>query len=274
MLLAGLGGLVLAGGALAFCATSDRELAQGSANEAAVVAPPPLAPQRLTARVHAAYPHDPGAFTQGLVWDQGRLFESTGLKGRSSLREVDLESGEVRRRENGDLSVFAEGLALVQGELVQLTWREQRAFVWDAQTFRPVREVAYEGEGWGLCHDGKSLVMSDGSDVLQFRNPSSFAIERTLRVTREGDPQHMLNELECALGRIYANIWQSDEIVRIDPHSGAVDQVIDARALLSADERRGTDVLNGIAYVKERGRFLLTGKLWPKVFEVTFETLR
>jgi glutamine cyclotransferase len=240
--------------------------------------PPPTAPAAksgagiITQRrvhVHARYAHDASAFTQGLVWDHGRLFESTGLVGRSSLREVELESGLARRLIADDAVLFGEGLALVDGELFQLTWRDRRALVWDASTFALHREIAYQGEGWGLCYDGQQLVMSDGTSKLYFRNKQSFAVERTLEVTRNAQPQPMLNELECVHGKIYANVWQSDEIVRIDAASGAIDEVIDASGLLG--EHGGADVLNGIAFVPETGKFLVTGKLWPTLFEVTFE---
>ena len=235
-------------------------------------APASSGPARLRVRVHARHPHDPQAFTQGLLWDHGQLFESTGRVGHSSLREVELATGRPLRQAPNAAGLFAEGLALVDGELFQLTWRDQRALVWDARSFQLLREIAYEGEGWGLCYDGHQLVMSDGSAFLYFRNRSTFAVERQLLVTRDGLPQRALNELECASGKVYANVWQSDEIVRIDPDDGVVDAVIDAAALLP--DREGADVLNGIAFLPDSGRFLLTGKLWPTTFEVSFEPER
>jgi glutaminyl-peptide cyclotransferase len=242
------------------------------AAEPAVAPPESPEPARLRVRVHARYPHDPEAFTQGLVWDRGRLFESAGRVGHSSLREVELGSGARLRTQNNAPELFAEGLALLDGELYQLTWRDQRALVWDARSFQLLREIPYQGEGWGLCHDGQRLVMSDGSAFLYYRNRESFAVERELLVTRNGLPQRALNELECAAGKIYANVWQTDEIVRIDPGDGHVEAVIDASSLLP--ERQGADVLNGIAYRPDNGHFLLTGKLWPTLFEVSFEPAR
>lgn len=242
--------------------------------EAAPAAITTVVPESLVVRVHERHPHAREAFTQGLVWDHGRLFESTGLEGRSSIREVDLATGQVMRRTALEPALFGEGLALVGTELVQITWMNHRAFVWDRDRFEKLREFRYRGEGWGLCHDGRSLVMSDGSETLVFRNPATFAIEREVVVTRLGRPQRELNELECVDGKVWANVWQTDEIVRIDPRTGAVDAVVDATGLLSAEERQGADVLNGIAYVPETRRFLVTGKLWPTLFEVTFEAAR
>ncbi len=226
-------------------------------------------PERLRVQVHARHPHDPGAFTQGLVWGAGRLFESTGLEGRSSLREVDWQTGTVRRQLSLDDGLFGEGLAMVGTELIQLTWKNGRAFARHIEDFSPKRVFSYEGEGWGLCYDGTALVMSDGSSMLYFRNPDTFAVERTLSVLRDGRAQYMLNELECAHGRVYANVWQTDEIVRIDPITGIVDGVIDASEL-RREQPRNADVLNGIAFVGQLGRFLVTGKLWPIMYEVTF----
>jgi glutamine cyclotransferase len=227
--------------------------------------------EQLYPRVHARYPHDRRAFTQGLLWAHGRMFESTGLNGRSSLREVDLKSGEVLRRIDNDSSVFAEGLALVDRRLIQLTWREHKAYAWNLADFSQQKEFSYPTEGWGLCYDGHDLFMSDGSATLFVRDAQTFALKKQLTVTRNGEPQPMLNELECVEGKVFANVWQTDEIVRIDAKSGVVDGVIDGANLLGPSERSGVDVLNGIAYVPETGHFLVTGKLWPFVFEVTFE---
>lgn len=226
--------------------------------------------ERLRVRVVARYPHQTDAFTQGLVWKDGVLYESTGGTGESSLREVVLATGEVVRMLNDEPALFAEGLALVGDRLFQLTWRDGRALVYGAGDFAPVREHRYEGEGWGLCHDGKELVMSDGSDRLAFRDPETFEVKRTVRVTLEGNPVMRLNELECVGGAVWANIWQEDRIVRVDA-DGRVTAVVDASGLLTAEERRGADVLNGIAWMPERGHFLLTGKRWPWMFEVDLE---
>lgn len=243
--------------------------AQQSSAPASVAKPPPAGLLRLVPKVVASYPHDPGSFTQGLVWADGRLYESAGQYGASNLREVELESGRVLRRVDLAHNLFAEGLALVPpGELIQLTWREGVALRWDTAAFdqRGVFEVT--GEGWGLCFDGSRLVMSDGSDQLFFRDPQTFAVQGQKRVTLRGRPLKLLNELECVDGMVYANVWQTDLIVRIDPASGIVNATIDAAGLLSPREREGAEVLNGIAWVPERKVFLLTGKLWPKLFAV------
>ncbi|ADI13711.1 glutaminyl-peptide cyclotransferase [Truepera radiovictrix] len=228
----------------------------------------PLVPEVL-----ATYPHDPEAFTQGLLWDGGRLFESTGLYGASTLREVVPETGEVVRLVALDARYFGEGLALVGDRLIQLTWQEGTAFVYDRATFERVGTFSYEGEGWGLCFDGEALYMSDGSATLTRRDPETFEVLETVEVTLRGEPVALLNELECAKGRVYANVFTTDVIVRIDPASGRVQGVVDASALLSAEERARLTrdaVLNGIAYNPEADTFYLTGKLWPKLFEVRF----
>lgn len=233
-----------------------------------------VVPERLVARVHARHPHRPDAFTQGLVWERGRLFESTGLEGASTLREVALDSGDVTRSVTNPSDVFAEGLALVGNRLVQLTWQDNVAFVYDRDSFTKLTEHRYEGEGWGLCHDGSKLVMSDGSDVLRFRDPETFAVTRSVSVTRLGRPLRMLNELECVGDEVYANVWQTNDIVRIDAATGVVEAIIDATELAREVERADVYVLNGIAYMPESRRFLVTGKHWPTMFEVTFERAR
>jgi glutamine cyclotransferase len=247
------------------------------ATPAAPVAPAaPLAPaapfaaERLRVKVLSVRPHDPAAYTQGLVWNRGTLYESAGLYGRSSLRQVDPKTGEVLRHADVPPRFFAEGLALVGNRLVQLTWKEGVAFVYDALSFGRVGEYHYDGEGWGLCDDGRRLVMSDGSDRLSFRDRRTFALLGGVNVRLEGRPVPQLNELECVGGEVYANVWTSEEIVRIDPASGQVSAVIDASGLLDAGERAHADVLNGIAYDPAKKTFLITGKLWPKLFEVVF----
>ena len=230
----------------------------------------PAAVERLKVKVVSVRPHDPTAYTQGLVWDRGTLYESAGLYRRSSLRQVDLRTGEVLRHVDVPPAYFAEGLALVDNHLVQLTWKEGVAFVYDALSFGRVGELHYDGEGWGLCDDGRRLVMSDGSDRLGFRDRRTFALLGGVDVRLDGRPVQQLNELECVGGAVYANVWMSDEIVRIDPASGQVSAVIDASGLLDAAERAHADVLNGIAYDAAKKTFLLTGKLWPKLFEVVF----
>ncbi len=216
-------------------------------------------------------PHDPQAWTQGLQFSpDGRLFESTGLEGRSSLRQVDPRSGVVLRRVDLPADEFGEGLALVDDRLVQLTWKEGRAHVWDADTFAPLAVFAYEGEGWGLCHDGERLVMSDGSDRLTFRDPATFEVLGGVDVTFDGQPQASLNELECVAGSVWAHVYLSDTIVRIDPADGHVTGRLDLAGILPPDDRptRRGAVLNGIARDPVAGTFLVTGKLWPEVIEI------
>jgi glutaminyl-peptide cyclotransferase len=227
------------------------------------------AESRLELTVVATYPHDPGAFTQGLLWHRGRLYESTGMWGRSSLREVELESGRVVRRVELEPAEFAEGLALAGDRLYQLSFQSETGWVWDLASFAKLSRFAYRGEGWGLTFDGTELIQSDGSSRLTFRSPADFSIRRELSVLRAGRPQLYLNELEWVNGEIWANIWQSDEIVRIDPRSGEVTASFDASQLLTPEERRHTDVLNGIAWDEERKLLLITGKYWPKLFAVT-----
>jgi glutaminyl-peptide cyclotransferase len=239
-------------------------------------APPPAAakpiaaPERLKVKVLSTRPHDAGAYTQGLLFHGGSLFESTGLYGRSSLREVNPETGEVKRKVDLPRQYFGEGLAVAGDRLIQLTWQEQKAFLYRLADLQPAGELRYDGEGWGLCWDGSRLVMSDGSDRLTFRDAQTFAVLGEVRVTLGGRPVDQLNELECVEGAVYANVWQTDDIVRIDPASGKVTAVIDASGLLAPGERWRAEVLNGIAWDPARKTFLLTGKLWPKMFEVTF----
>lgn len=228
------------------------------------------APEALRVHVLRTFPHARDAFTQGLVYEHGTLYESTGLVGRSSLRRVDLETGRVLQKQDVPAPWFAEGLALVGNRLWQLTWKGGRAFEYDAQSFEHLSTHPYRGEGWGLCFDGKRLVMSDGSDYLTFRDPDTFDIEGRVRVTEIARPVERLNELECVDGSVYANVWTTNRIVRIDPQTGHVTASIDASGLLHGDDAKGVDVLNGIAYLPRSKHFLITGKLWPKMFEVVF----
>lgn len=236
-------------------------------------APPPSAgltvPRRERVEVVRSLPHDPGAFTQGLVFHGGQLFESTGLNGRSTLRQVELSTGRVLKQRALPTEVFAEGLARFDGRLFQLSWQNGKGFVWDAETFEPVREWRYRGEGWGLTHDGTHLIQSDGTATLRFLDPASLETVRTLEVRSEGRPVAQLNELEWVEGELLANVWMTDRIAVIDPATGHVTAWIDLVGLLPASDRRPeTDVLNGIAYDPANGRLYVTGKLWPKLFEV------
>lgn len=263
----------------------------------------------LRPEVLAEYPHDPAAFTQGLLWHGGYLYESIGRYGHSALRQVDLESGEVvvdeatgqlREISLRHLPLFAEGLALAQGRLYQLTWREEIALYYNLDFFTDgaafqYGALPYEGEGWGLCYDGAALVMSDGSDRLARRDPQDFTLldelpvtlagaaladlvwdgEQVLPLAQAGEGEtwwrlELLNELECVDDLVYANVWLSDLILVIDGADGEVRALIDAAGLLPQEDRAGADVLNGIAWLPQRETFLLTGKLWPTLFEVQF----
>ena len=219
-------------------------------------------------------PHDTSAFTQGLQFVNGRLFESTGLRGESTLRELDPASGEVLRQIGLEDRYFGEGLTAVGDSLVMLTWQENKAFVFDRESFEQTGSFSYEGEGWGLCNNGSSLVMSDGSDVLQFRDLDTFELTGTVAVTQpDGRPLPLLNELECVGDDVYANVFTTTYIVRITP-DGSVDAVYDLRNLLTAAqwaELGSQAVLNGIAWNPETDTFLVTGKLWPWMFELRID---
>jgi len=232
--------------------------------------PAPPVTEAFRVDVVATYPHDPTAFTQGLVLHDGKLFESTGLVGRSSLREVELTTGRVLRRIEVPPPYFAEGIALVGPRLFQLTWQNHVAFVYDVDTFAERERFAYPTEGWGLCFDGSSLVMSDGSHKLFVRDPRNFDASGVIVVTEQGRPVPNLNELECVGTNIYANVWETDDLVRVDRRTGYVTARIRAQGLLTAAERRQADVLNGIAYDSNSDTFLITGKFWPKLFRVRF----
>jgi glutamine cyclotransferase len=217
--------------------------------------------------------HSTTDFTQGLVWSDGRLFQSTGRFGQSRLQELDYATGEVLREVPVGDEFFAEGLALVDDRLIQLTWQTGVAFVWDAETFEQVGEFAYDTEGWGLCYDGEVLWMSDGSANLFKRDAETFELLDTIPVTIDGEPVPEINELECVDGSVWANVWQTPVIVRIDPETGTIDAVADMRPLITqeiADNWANGAVLNGIAWIPERETFLITGKNWPVMYEVTF----
>lgn len=231
--------------------------------------------------VVARYPHDDAAFTQGLLWHDGALYESTGLYGRSTLRRVALEDGEIEAVRYLPADVFAEGLARVDDELVQLTWRAGAAFRWPVDGFErgdpPLDTHAYQGEGWGLCHDGERLVMSDGGATLEFRDASDFSRLGAVEVTLDGEPLPRLNELECVGDDVWANVWYDDRVYRIDAGSGRVTGWLDLAELLPEELRAGLDeeaVLNGLAWRGETGTMLVTGKLWPELVELRIENGR
>ena len=232
--------------------------------------PSPAPPESLRVKVIRSFFHDPGAFTQGLVFHAGRLYESTGLAGQSSLRRVDLATGAVEAQVPLDPPLFGEGLAVAEGRLVQLTWREGRALLWSVDRLAPEGEFQYAGEGWGLCFDGRQLVMSDGSDRLVWRDVRTFQPVGAISVRSSSGPVYRLNELECVGDTIYANVWQTSRIARIDARTGDVTAWIEAAGLLTGAEARRANDLNGIAHLPSSGHFVLTGKLWPRAFEVEF----
>jgi glutamine cyclotransferase len=219
--------------------------------------------------VKRAYRHDPNAYTQGLVFDDGFLYEGTGKYGASELRKVELATGKVVRRHRLPARYFGEGIALVGDRIVQLTWQGGVGFVYEKESFRKVREFDYPGEGWGVTHDGKRLILSDGSAELRFLDPESFEEIGRVTVRDRGAPVRDLNELEFVEGEIYANVWQRDAIARISPEDGKVVGWIDLRGLLSNENRTArTEVLNGIAYDPGDHRLFVTGKNWPLLFEI------
>lgn len=220
-------------------------------------------------RVLHAYPHDPQAFTQGLVYLDRHLYESTGLNGQSTLREDDLETGQVLKEVNVPSRYFAEGLTNWGSTLIQLTWKAHIAFVYDRASFRLLKTVHYPWEGWGLTQDGRHLIMSDGTDTIHFLNPETFKQVRSIRVADHGEPVKNLNELEYIHGQIYANVWMTNRIARISPETGKVLAWIDLSGILPSIEVRSDGaVLNGIAYDAAHDRLFVTGKLWPRLFQI------
>ncbi len=238
--------------------------------------PSPLAnPTKLASppvfgyQVVNVFPHDTTAFTEGLLLDGGFLYESTGLEGQSSLRKTQLETGKVLQLRELPADIFGEGLTVFGDRLIQLTWKSQLGYVYDKATFQLLRRFNYPTEGWGLSQDGKDLIMSDGTAAIYFLNPETFERVRQIDVHDDAGPVTQINELEYVQGEIYANIWQTDRIARIDPGTGRVLGWIDLTGLLSAQDRRTpVDVLNGIAYDAGNDRLFVTGKLWPKLFEI------
>ena len=223
--------------------------------------------------VHA-YPHDSNAFTQGLEYVDGFLYEGTGLNGRSSIRKVKLETGEVVQRRDVVKEHFGEGITVWKSDLIELTWQSHIALVYDKNTFVPRRTFTYTGEGWGLTHDATHLIMSDGTNELRVLDPVTFAERSRIKVTAVGLPVQNLNEIEYVKGEIFANIWTSDYIARIAPETGRVSGYIDLRGLVPAGQRNPDGVLNGIAYDQVHDRLFVTGKLWPKLFEIRITTPR
>ena len=232
-------------------------------------APAPAPPPTYGYSVVRVFPHDRGAFTEGLFYRDGDLYESTGLEGRSDIRRVRLDTGEVLQRRVISAAYFGEGIVAWRDKLVELTWRTQVGFIYGLKDFTPRGEFHYPGEGWALTTDGRRLIMSDGTPDLRLLDPETLQQTGVIHVTYRGQPLRNINELEWVKGEVYANVWMTDQIVRIDPKSGRVVGVIELKGLLPASERRGDeDVLNGIAYDAARDRLFVTGKLWPHVYQI------
>lgn len=231
---------------------------------------PHLETSEYTYEIVNTFPHDRRAFTQGLEFRDGYIYESTGLRGESSLRRVELETGEVLQRHALDEDLFGEGLTILADRIFQLTWQAKTGFVFDKESFEPIMQFFYDGEGWGLTNDGDRLIMSDGSNTLSFRDPEGFVELDSVDVYDDRGPVVMLNELEFINGEIWANIWMEDQIVVIDPESGWVTRRIDMTGLLQDEDRSDhrNDVLNGIAWDAENERVFVTGKLWPVMYEI------
>ena len=266
---AGIAGLLL----LASCASSDSVKGQAGGGESRGGSAPAAGLPRYTYEIVNTYPHDPEAFTQGLFYDGGFLYESTGLHGRSSLRKVELTTGKVLRQRDLDREYFGEGMALAGDRIFQLTYRGRVGFRYDRDSFELLSTFRYETEGWGLTHDGERFIASDGTPVLRFRDSETFAETGRLEVTGDGRRVGDLNELEFVGGEIYANIWRTDLVARIDPATGEVTGWIDLEGLLPADEKAAADVLNGIAWDEANGRLFVTGKLWPWLFEIRLKEI-
>ena len=227
-----------------------------------------------TYKVVNTYPHDRDAFTQGLVFENGVLYEGTGLRGHSTLRRVELETGYILQIRELPAQFFGEGVTIYGNKIIQLTWQSNVGFVYDKESFELLQEFNYPTEGWGITHDGKRLIMSDGTSTLHFLDPETFEEIGRIEVLDRGSPVTRLNELEYVQGEIYANVWQTDLIARIAPLTGQVTGWIDLKGLLGPEDRsEPVDVLNGIAYDAENDRLFVTGKLWPKLFEIELASL-
>jgi len=255
---------ILAVGLVAFCGCRDGR----DDKDPAVNQPPqPVAPV-ASADVIRSFPHDTAAYTQGLVWNGTGFYESTGRVGFSSLRKVELETGKVLQKQDVPAPHFAEGLALFGGKLYQLTWQDQEGYIYDPLTFHRVGSFGYQGEGWGLTTDGRSLILSDGSNQLRFLDPATYAEQRVVNVMDGTEYVNDLNELEWVKGEVWANVWHTNRIARIDPASGRVKGWVDLTGIMAplADPEA---VLNGIAYDEATNRLWITGKRWPELFEIT-----
>lgn len=246
------------------CAAAVLALAACSATDAQ----PNIAPGYVQV---GKFPHDSAAYTQGFDFQGPRLYEGTGLNGRSSLRRVDLETGEVLKQVNLADRFFGEGIVVLGKRIYQITWQNGRAFVYDKRTFKRIRRFRYEGEGWGLTHDGKRLVMSDGTSTIEFRDPKTFEVVDQIEVTEDGEPVPSLNELEWIDGEIFANVYPTNDVVRIDPGTGEVTGHLDMTPL--KEQEPNGEVPNGIAYMPREDRLFVTGKLWSSVYEIELTDL-
>lgn len=245
--------------------------------QAAAVAPVPTAEKvpMQGYEIVRTYPHDPKAFTQGLLYLDGNLYESTGHIGESTIRKVSLADGRVLKSADVPRPHFGEGLVNWGSQLISITWQGGMGFRWDRESFRKLGEFRYPGEGWGLTQNGREIIMSDGTPELRFLDPKTLAERRRVKVTLRGRPLPYLNELEWVKGEVYANIWQTDFIVRIDPATGKVVGLIDLRGLQTKAGRSGADeVLNGIAYDAKGDRLFVTGKRWPSLYEIKLTSAR
>ena len=249
---------------VAFAAAALLGVSSTPARRVPVSASAPVAHYRV---VHV-FPHDPEAFTQGLVYLDGFLYEGTGLNDRSSIRKVRLENGEVLQIHRLDSQYFGEGIAIFDNSLFELTWQAEIGFVYDRNSFQRTGTFSYKGEGWGLTQDGRRLVMSDGTSYLRFVDPATRKELSRVQVRDGGRPVERLNELEYVKGEVLANVWQTDRVARISPKTGQVLGWIDLSGLLTSREAQTVDVLNGIAYDAQQDRLFVTGKLWPKLFEI------
>lgn len=252
--------------ALATPACAQQQAPATPSNDSAQTAAP--AAVNYGYRVVATYPHDTRAFTQGLFYLNGHLYESTGQVGESTIRKVRFEDGRVLQSVPIPPGLFGEGIVNFGNEIISITWQGGRGFRWDLATFRQLGEWRYEGEGWGLTQNGTDIIMSDGSSALRFLDPATLAERRRITVTRDGAEVTQLNELEWVNGEIFANVWQTPLIVRIDPASGRVTGVIDLTGLAAQNGDASDRVLNGIAYDRQGDRLFVTGKYWPRLYEI------
>lgn len=229
-----------------------------------------VSPKKLTAHVKSLTPHNPLNFTQGLEFYQNQLLEGSGQYGESKIMKIDFKTGNSITSKDVDASCFGEGITVLNDKLYEITWKEQKCFVYDVQSFNLEKTISYVGEGWGLCNDGTNLIMSDGSERIYFRSPTTFEILRTIEVYDNLGPKINLNELEYINGKIYANVWQANYILEIDPQNGKVEKIIDCGDIIGQARGAG-EVLNGIAYNKQTNKIYLTGKNWAKIAEVEFK---